>query len=94
MKKFEIAQNLAFFLLEKTGSVCGKFKGTMKAADQRKLFGMFLGKGMIVIDGANETIQHIVKVCFGQDYDVTFDRKWNNINLTSKENNQWLESIQ
>lgn len=72
MGKFEMAANLAFFLLEKTGSVCGQWTGRLKAQEQRDLFGTFLGKGRLVIDGATESVQHIVKVCFGMDYDVTF----------------------
>lgn len=73
MGKFEIATNLAFFLLEKTGSVCGQWTGRLKAQEQRKLFGTFLGKGRLVIDGATETVCHVVKVCFGLDYEVTFN---------------------
>lgn len=72
----EHAANLALFLTEKTGSCLGTWKGKLPAAVQRSLFGQFLGKGTIEIDGAAETLVHWVKVCFGQDYDVTFDRKW------------------
>jgi hypothetical protein len=63
------ATNLAFFLLEKTGSVLGKWAGKMAAKDQRELFGRFIGKGEIIIDGTEETIGNRVKVCFGLDYD-------------------------
>ncbi len=72
----DYAANLAIFLTEKTGSCLNTWKGRMTAAEQRALFGQFLGKGTIEIDGAAETLVHWVKVCFGQDYDVTFDRKW------------------
>jgi hypothetical protein len=65
----DYAANLAFFLLQKTGSVLGIWKGPMPAAEQRTLFGRFLGKGQIVIDGTRETVCNRVKVCFGQDYD-------------------------
>jgi hypothetical protein len=67
----DYAANLAFFLLEKTGSVCGTWSGRLTAAQQRGLFGKFLGKGTLSIDGAAETLQHSVKVCFGLDYEVT-----------------------
>lgn len=70
------AANLALFLTEKTGSCLGTWKGKLPAAEQRGLFGQFLGKGTIEIDGAAETLVHWVTVCFGQDYDVTFNRKW------------------
>lgn len=68
----DYAANLAFFLAEKTGTVLGAWAGRMTAAEQRALFGRFIGKGRIVIDGTQETICNRVKVCFGLDYD---DRK-------------------
>jgi hypothetical protein len=77
----DYAANLAFFLLEKTGSVSGAWQGRMTAADQRKLFGQFLGKGLIVIDGRTEQVQHIVKVCFGLDWDVKHSLKWNRLGV-------------
>lgn len=79
MQKFEAATNLAFFLLEKTGTVLGSWEGRMTASEQRALFGRFIGKGMLVINGAEETVQHIVKVCFGLDYDVTASYTFSNI---------------
>jgi hypothetical protein len=72
--RFDIATNVAFFLLEKTGSVCGYWQGRLTAKEQRALFGRFIGKGMLHIDGATETIAHTIKVCFGLDYDITFQR--------------------
>lgn len=72
----DYAANLAIFLTEKTGSCLKTWTGKLTAAEQRALFGQFLGKGTIEIDGAAETLVHWVKVCFGQDYDVTFERKW------------------
>jgi hypothetical protein len=65
----DYAANLAFFLLEKTGSIFGKWHGKMSATEQRKLMGRFLGKGTIIINGDNETVRNRVKVCFGQDWD-------------------------
>jgi hypothetical protein len=73
---YEIVTTLAHFLLSNTGSVCGCYIGTMKAKDQRTLFGQFIGKGRLIIDGSDETVKHVIKVCFGLDYDVTFNRKW------------------
>jgi hypothetical protein len=68
--------NLAFFLQEKTGSVFGYFSSPMLAKDQRALFGQFIGKGKIVIDGESEHVKHVVSRCFGLDYEVTFEKKW------------------
>jgi hypothetical protein len=73
------AADLALFLLERKGSIFAKWKGKLTADEQRKLFGRFLGKGTIEIDGTDETLVHWVKVCFGQDYDVTFNRKWSEV---------------
>lgn len=73
------AANLAMFLQEQTGTVCGVWCGTMRASDQRKLFGRFLGKGRLTIDGENERVKMIVKVCFGLDYDTRHDIAWRNL---------------
>jgi hypothetical protein len=67
---------LALFLTERKGSCLATWSGRLSATEQRALFGQFLGKGTIEIDGAAETLVHWVSVCFGQDYDVTFSRKW------------------
>lgn len=48
----------------------------MTATEQRKLFGRYIGKGEIVIDGENEIICNRVKVCFGLDYDDRSVLKW------------------
>lgn len=76
MNRFDAVTNLAFFLLKKTGSVNGTWKGHLSAKEQRELFGAFFGKGLLVIDGSAETISHIIKVCFGLDYDVTATRRF------------------
>ena len=79
MNKFDAATNMSMFLLEKTGSVCGVWKGKLPATEQRKMFGQFLGRGKLTIDGQTESLRHTIKVCFGQDYDVTYDKKWTEI---------------
>lgn len=75
-KTSDYAANLALFLLEKTGSIFGKISAKMTATEQRKLFGRYIGKGEIVIDGENEIICNRVKVCFGLDYDDRSVLKW------------------
>lgn len=72
----DYAANLALFLVEKTGSCLGSWKGHMVAAQQRTLFGRFLGKGKIIIDGSEERLAHVAKRCFGLDYEVTADLPW------------------
>ena len=82
MNKFTALENIATFLQERTGSVLATWKGKLTAKEQRALFGAFIGKGQIVIDGEQETVQHFVKVCHwnGQDADSTFTARWHMIN--------------
>lgn len=72
----DFAAQLAMFLLEKAGSVLGNWSGKLTAIEQRALFGRFLGKGRIVIDGAEETICNRVRVCFGHDWDDRNVTRW------------------
>ena len=72
----DYAANLAIFLTERTGSCLKTWSGKLTAAEQRALFGRSLGKGKLWIDGANETIEHHVKVCFGTDTECTANLKW------------------
>lgn len=72
----DYAANLAIFLLTKTGSIWGEWYGRMPAAEQRALFGRFIGKGVIVINGLDETILNRVKVCFGLDWDDRNVTRW------------------
>ncbi|WP_434782450.1 hypothetical protein [Ferrovum myxofaciens] len=65
----DYAANLALFLLDKTGTIFGIWNGRLTASEQRNLFGRFVGKGKIIIDGERKTICNRVKVCFGLDYD-------------------------
>lgn len=72
----DYAASLAIFLTEKTGTCMGEWYGRMSAQDQRALFGKYIGKGLIIIDGAQETICNRVKVCFGLDYDDRNVTNW------------------
>ena len=72
----DYAANLANFLMDKKGSVFATWNGRMTAKEQRALFGKFLGKGLIEINGTNETVCHYVKVCFGLDSECTKTIKW------------------
>lgn len=77
--RMDHSASLALFLVEKTGSCLGNWNGRMRAADQRALFGRYLGKGKIVIDGGEERLAHVVKRCFGLDYEVTADINWRDL---------------
>lgn len=79
MKDIDYAAHLALFLLKKTGSVLGKWEGRLNATEQRKLLGEYLGGGVIVIDGENETVCRRVSVCFGLDYDYRDILNWRDL---------------
>lgn len=89
MNKFQIVENLAIFLTEQKGSCLAVWRGKMPAKQQRELFGVFLGKGDIVIDGTNETVKHVKTVGFGQDHEVTFESAWDGINTEVGRLAQW-----
>lgn len=76
----DYAAQLALFLLDKVGSIWGIWEGRLTAAEQRALFGRFLGKGWLRIDGRKETVTHIVKVAFGMDWDINADLTWADFN--------------
>ncbi|MHB8521003.1 MAG: hypothetical protein ACYDH9_09600 [Limisphaerales bacterium] len=66
-----VVERLAFFLLERTGSVCGKWTGRMRSTEQMALFGRNLcGRREIQIDGSRETIKAKMTVCFGTDCEI------------------------
>jgi len=89
MNKFTAVANLAHFLLEQKGSVLATWKGKMSAKQQRELFGTFMGKGEIFIDGEREVVLHTVKVAYGRDYETTFESKWSGINEELARKEQW-----
>lgn len=74
--KIDYAAQLALFLLDQTGSVWGRYRGRMTAKEQRALFGRFLGKGVIIIDGADETLCMKRTACFGTTWDEVGYTTW------------------
>ena len=74
--KEDRAAALTFFLLDTVGSIWGTWSGRMTADDQRALFGRYLGKGKLYIDGTRETVEMWVKVCFGTDGACEFRQPW------------------
>ena len=79
ISKTDFAASLAAFLLEKKGSVLGSWRGKLTATEQRSLFGRFLGKGTIIINGTEETLIHRIKVCFGLDWEDTASLAWRDL---------------
>ena len=72
----DYAANLALFLTNTLGTPLAQWRGKMAAAEQRALFGRYIGKGTIVIDGEKETVANRVTCCFGQDYDYRNVTAW------------------
>ena len=68
--KHNIAANCAIFLKTHGLSIFDRWKGRLPASMQRILFGTYLGKGTILIDGERDTVSHTVTVCFGLDWDT------------------------
>ena len=67
--RYDVATNMAFFLMANDHKIFDTWRGKMKAVDQRKIFGVKLGKGTIVINGEKDRAACRVKTCFGQDSD-------------------------
>lgn len=77
--RFEVAAKLGMFLVSRKGTCLGQWRGRLSAQEQRTLFGRFLGKGELTIDGTNERIRHSVSRCFGLDYEITADIAWRDL---------------
>ena len=67
----DVAANIAHFLLANGLSIFATWSGKLKAADQRLLFGFFLGKGTIVVNGLDETVENRYKACYGETTEVS-----------------------
>lgn len=85
ISKYDVGFNLANFLLDKTGSIFGIWNDHMLKKDQLNLFGMYLGKGNIYINGATERISHTVSRCFGTDFETTFSKMWNELDKVEED---------
>lgn len=66
---------LRLFLNEMAGTA-PRWRGRMKAASQKALFGRNIGRGVLIIDGEREQIRHVVSACFGTDTETTFSTSW------------------
>jgi hypothetical protein len=69
--RFDVATNIAHFLMAQGLSIFDKWQGKITAADQRKIFGVKLGKGIIVVDGENDRAENRSQTCFGGDTEAT-----------------------
>lgn len=75
--RFDLATAIGLFLVGKGLKVWDRWEGRLTAKEQRESFGVYMGKGLIIVDGENDTLSMIVKICFGQDIQtmVHFDAK-------------------
>lgn len=76
MSDFDLAARLSLFLTEHTGSPSGHHATKLCKNDQLSLIGRYMGRGLLVFDGKTETIRHQIKTCFGTDYDITSEIKF------------------
>lgn len=88
MTNYEAQKNITMFLLVNTGSIFGIWSGRMTAKKQRALFGHYMGKGTIKINGSTDTITHVIKVAYGQDVAETGLYKLVTGNLVVNNQNQ------
>lgn len=65
--KYDVAANMALFMAANGLSIFDTWSGYMRAVDQRRIFGVKLGKGKIYIDGDLDRASCRVKTCFGSD---------------------------
>ncbi len=70
------AVSLALFLIERTGSEDGRWSGKLDAEEQRALFGRFLGRGEICIDGERKCLLHRAQMLFAPGSRVTASLRW------------------
>lgn len=73
---YTTAENIATFHFQQVQSFNKVSFARMNKAEQLAMFGCYLGKGRIMIDPTDETVTHVVKVCFGTDSAYTKQIKW------------------
>jgi hypothetical protein len=69
--RYNVAANLALFLVENGFSIFDNWHGKMSYADQRALCGVALGKGTIHINGSEDKIYCMITVSFGTDWQTS-----------------------
>ena len=79
-KSFERAELLAQFLFVRTGSVLSKWSGKLNKTEQELYLGAYFGRGVIHIDGQDESVKRTVSICFGRDYEDKNYSKWADLN--------------
>ncbi len=65
--QYDFATGIGMFLQTKGLPSYGSWSGTIPASIQREYFGCFLGRGTIHVNGTDEAVEAVRKVCFGTD---------------------------
>jgi len=69
-------ESMSALVIARCDSPWGRVTLKMNKAEQVAMFGQYMGRGTIIVDGEAEEVRHVVSCCFGQDYEVTKTVKW------------------
>ncbi|EGD01115.1 hypothetical protein C6Q28_17020 [Burkholderia multivorans] len=72
----EQAAKLRLFLVNRIGNCNGKWRGKLRAEEQRALLGRYFGRGTLVIDGARARVRYQVEHMFGGEVETKADVAW------------------
>jgi len=70
MTKYDFQERIAFFLISKGLNVGSTWEGKLKKAEQVEAFGVYLGRGVIIVNGTNDTVLNTVSICYGTETEV------------------------
>lgn len=65
--RYDVAANIAHVLMANGAGIFDTITGNISAKDQRRVFGLFLGKGKLIIDGQKDTVCATYQTAFGGD---------------------------
>jgi len=67
MTKYDFQEKIAFFLISKGLNVGDTWYGKMKKAEQVATFGVYFGRGELVVNGTTDCVSHRVSIAYGAD---------------------------
>lgn len=68
MTNFEFFEKIGFFMTDKEGHV---WEGKLSKKEQIAAFGVYFGKGMLLVDETTMTIVHLRSQSFGNETEIT-----------------------
>jgi len=78
--KLAAIANMRNHVILVTGNINAVWQGRLTAAQQRDMYGMYLGKGLITIDTRERLLVHTVRVGFdGGEIADTYVERWDNL---------------